>query len=402
MKGDIFSGGRGKTVRELLLILESARGVGDLKQSGERIGVILSQPIQWDLFLSLVLKHRVIPLVYKTLHDLKIQSIPPYVMNFLKQEYEKNALKSLVLTGEMTKLIRLFRDRGVSSLVLKGAPLAEKIYQDVTFRMSKDIDLLVPWEDLSGAEKILLAAGYEKKTTGFALTPRQSRACLNKYHHHVYLNRELKTCVELHWKMHQIDLKFSPFLINRRCIEVSGFSVPVLLDDEWVFFLMIHGSSHKWMRLHWLIDVERFFKCTKIDWDKIMELAEHSQTNLIIHQTILILDEIFQPDFPDWLIKVALRDKKAGRLAGEVIKHLFSPDEESTGISVSYWKKFFTVHGYRYRIRTGWKNKLAYLHSLIQPIERDFQFYPLPDFLYPLYYLIRPVTWLQRRIAGSR
>jgi hypothetical protein len=167
---------------ELILLFESARGADEPEQCKERIELLLFQPINWDLFLQLALKHRVFPVVYKTLHNLKIQSVPSYIMNHLKQEYEKNAFKSLVQTGEMIRLIRLFQEQGISSLVLKGVPLAEKLYQDITLRMSKDIDILVPLENLARAEKILQAAGYEKKISGISLTPRQSKACFNKYH----------------------------------------------------------------------------------------------------------------------------------------------------------------------------------------------------------------------------
>ncbi|MGI6686524.1 MAG: nucleotidyltransferase family protein [Bacillota bacterium] len=406
---------------ELLLLMEISRGINEFGKSGapinandsnefhiaqsrEKVEFFLSRPVDWDLFLKMTWHHRVFPMVYKTLSNLKIQSISPHVMHFLKLKYEENTIRSIGLTGEMIRILRIFQEKGISTLVLKGAPLAQKIYGDVSLRMSKDIDLLVPLKDLEKAENILREEGYEQRTRGISFTPRQTKVYLNKYHHNLYLHQERGTCLELHWKMHQIDLRFSTFSRDKDLgtVEISGFSVPVLPDEEWFLYLVVHGGSHKWERLRWLIDMEKFLLVTEVDWDKIMRLAECAGMKILVHQTFLLLDQLFHVDLPDKILEAAIKDKKAVRLAEEVIDCLISRAKEAPKeIGFSYWKSFIETHGYRFRIRSGWKLKFSYLHSLIQPIERDFKLIALPDPLYPLYYFIRPMTWLKRRIIGD-
>jgi len=252
---------------------------------------------------------------------------------------------------------------------------------------------------------MLLAQGFEKKSSGISLTPRQTKVYLKKFHHCVYLHPERRTCVELHWKIHQIDLKLTPFSQGKALsgVEIGGCVVPVLPNEEWLFYLMVHGSIHKWCRLRWLIDVERFLKCADINWDKLMRLAEGSGMNLIVYQTMLLLHRFFHQDFPDNLFQDALQDKKAVRLADEITYYLSRQfGKKATDTVPSYWRNFIDTHGYRFRMQNGWKNKCSYIHSLIQPIERDFQICALPDPLYPLYYFIRPMTWFMRRISCAK
>lgn len=177
---------------ELLLLMEISRGINEFGKSGapinandsnefhiaqsrEKVEFFLSRPVDWDLFLKMTWHHRVFPMVYKTLSNLKIQSISPHVMHFLKLKYEENTIRSIGLTGEMIRILRIFQEKGISTLVLKGAPLAQKIYGDVSLRMSKDIDLLVPLKDLEKAENILREEGYEQRTRGISFTPAKQR-----------------------------------------------------------------------------------------------------------------------------------------------------------------------------------------------------------------------------------
>lgn len=141
-------------------------------------------------------------------------------------------------------------------------------------------------------------------------------------------------------------------------------------------------------------------QCSPIDWDKIMLLAKRSHMAILVHQTILLLRQFFHQDFPEEVLQEAVQDEKAVKLADEVIKHIFHRVEDVPELHQGYWKKFWQTNGYRFRLRTGWKNKLSYIHSLIQPIEEDFRLVALPDSLYPLYYFIRPITWLRRRLNG--
>lgn len=381
---------------ELMLLLRSAQGTMEARK---KIDILISQGINWDLFLSLAMHHRIFPLVYKTLSGLNNPLIPRSVLDALHQEYRKNLLKTIVITGETVKLGKIFQEKEIKPIFLKGAPLAQKLYGDIALRMSKDIDIFVEPRDLEQAEKALLQGGYQKKEGDIPFTPRQRKEHLDKYHHYSYLHQDRGVNVELHWKMHQIDLKFSPLTkLTRNSVEIGSFLVPVLPNEEWLFFLMVHGSNHKWFRLRWLSDIERFFRVAEINWDKLVSLANCTGMRVIVHQTALLLEHFVDAPIPEHIMRSSYNDKKAQKLAKEVINHLFDQMENIHGPEPSYWQAFWSNSGYRLGLRSGWRNKFSFIISLLKPVGEDYKFVALPDSLYFLYYFIRPITWLKRRI----
>lgn len=398
MKNKFYDMEEEKLPPELVFLLQSSLG---LKENKDKLEKAVPFSFDWNLFCKLAREHRIFPPVYKNLRELNSPDIPSLVCHTLKAEYEKNLYKSLVMTGEMIRLVGILHDQEIPSLVLKGAPLAQKIYGNISLRMSKDIDLLVFQEYLGKAEKILLEEGYERKTTDLSLTPRQAQAYLRKFHHFVFIHPLRGVCVELHWKIHEIDLKMDGFYQGRNAqrIMVGGYPIPVLPNEEWLFFLIVHGGSHKWMRLRWLLDIEGFLQVTEINWQKIMDFSSNVGMTSLVHQTLLLLHRFFQRTIPEKIFQEAIEDKLALELYHEVITFLCTPSNNNHNKS-GYWQNFWQIFGYRFKLRSSWRHKLSYVHTLMQPIEEDYRLIALPDALYPLYYLIRPITWLRRRVMG--
>ncbi|MFP7224995.1 nucleotidyltransferase family protein, partial [Priestia filamentosa] len=118
--------------------------------------LVLEQNIDWNYFLQLVKHHRIYPLVYAKLRELRDPAVPPFVMEMLKKEYQKNTFLMLHLSAEMERVSKLFSAQNIKLLFLKGHPIAQDIYGDISLRTSKDLDVLIEFEDLQRADVILL------------------------------------------------------------------------------------------------------------------------------------------------------------------------------------------------------------------------------------------------------
>jgi hypothetical protein len=370
----------------------------------EKNHILLPQSVNWDLFLHLAVYHRLFPLAYKTLCSLNNPAVPAEVINALQQEYRQNALRSLCMTGEMVRIINSFEENGIQCLVLKGHPLAFKLYGDFALRPSKDIDILVEPQKLEQAEKILKEEGYINNTYDFPMTPRQKRSQINQLKHYIYFNSERNICLEIHWKIHHIDLGL-PALSNLCAgkLEIAGSMVPVMADEEWLWFLMVHGCGHKWFRLRWLCDIDRFMRQSNcLDWDKIIFMANKSGLKIILHQTMILLKELFALPIPAGLKQSVLHDDKAWDLAKTVINKLVDKEDNISELQFLYLKNSILMINYNLKLYSGFSNKLAYISSLCKPIGQDYKLISLPDSLYPLYYFIRPFAWLWRRISIAK
>lgn len=390
-------------LRVLLNSIKSSCGDDEKRDSILEPSIDLDRPIDWDLFLELVKHHRVFPIVYQDFTTCDHPLVPDFVLKALQQECGKNALKAITMTGEMVRMIRCFAEKGIKSLVLKGAPLALKLYGDVALRPSHDIDILVDPEDIEGAGKILEKEGYKKIYQDVSLTPRQQKAHLARCHHFSYFNAERKICLELHWKINAIDLKFHTLSRSITSqMEIAGYPIAVFKDEELFMYLMVHGARHMWFRLRWLCDIERFMHLENgLDWDKVIFLAKHSGQGIILNQTMILVNRLFNLPHPDSISVHVVNDRKALLLAKAVMNNLFDCTEEALSFGSSYWKDFWLKNSYNLKIQPDGKEKLRYLSSLFKPNSNDFKIISLPDSLYPAYYLIRPFAWLGRRIGQS-
>lgn len=72
--------------------------------------------INWGRFLHLARHHRVYPLIYTKLKMIDGNLIPSQVIQTLYQEYKKNTLQMLLLSGEMEKISRLFTENQIRLL----------------------------------------------------------------------------------------------------------------------------------------------------------------------------------------------------------------------------------------------------------------------------------------------
>ena len=66
--------------------------------------------IDWELFIQLTVHHRVFSVIYKRLIDINNKDIPPYVVQLLRQHYQKNIFRMLQLSGETEFIAKLFAE----------------------------------------------------------------------------------------------------------------------------------------------------------------------------------------------------------------------------------------------------------------------------------------------------
>ena len=92
---------------------------------------------------------------------------------FLKLYYKKNFLQMIKITHELIRIIELFKEKNIRVLSLKGPPLAEIIYNDISLRTSVDLDFLVSVNDINTVEKLLSREGYKYIHISYKLSQRE-------------------------------------------------------------------------------------------------------------------------------------------------------------------------------------------------------------------------------------
>jgi len=394
-----------KIPNELWIILASASGNIDKTQN------LLQKPVNWDVLLQMALHHRVYSLVYETFNQLNNHGIHESTIGYLKRKYEVNAIQGLYLTGETVRMVKCLESQGIHAVVLKGPPLALRLYGDVAIRPYQDIDILVPPDELVKAQGILEKEGYceiDNPYPKHIFTPGQSmiikRSLSQKFHVNYWHNTK-NVNIELHWRygksIHELPFP-NESSINR--IEIAGYPLPVLCDEDWLIYLILHGAGHAWFRLRWLVDIARFAQQEGINWEKTVNMAKSVGIQTLLHQSLILANRLLDIPIPANLKTIVDSDRAAWRLSQLAIKVCIAIAEYeiwgSNGLGVSYWQSIYNFYA-----RREWKKRFYFvlknLQKLFSPSVYDFMDISLPDRLLGLYYVLHPFCFLYRRYRGS-
>ena len=174
----------------------------------------------------------------------------------------RNAAPSLTFQRaslQLSSLRRLalnLRERETPFLVLKGLPLAQRLYGDPFVREAGDIDLLVAPESFAKSREAVLATGFWPEMS-FDETPARVRWAQRVRKEETFVRNDIR--LELHRRVlgnpHYFDAPFAKFHERRAWVAIGGERYPTLPPDEELVYLMCHGAGHGWMQLKWLCDV---------------------------------------------------------------------------------------------------------------------------------------------------
>ncbi len=364
----------------------------------------LSAPIEgevdWNSLIQLAAFHRVAPLLDRALRNGCPQAAPASVRVELAAYVRSASCRSLFLTGELLRLLKRFEAQGIPAIPWKCPALAVFLYGDPALRQFDDLDILLHQEDLPAAKTLMLSLGYQPE---YQLTQRQEKIYLqNRYHDRFTLARgDTRIDVELHWDIMPEDFPFRADFKGawERCEPLSIASTTVtcsLSPEDLLLFLCVHGSRHSWLRLQWLCDVAQLVRRhATMDWGQVMAQAQTSSGQQMLFLGLFLANDILGAPIPRELEQKIQRDPLTERLAGLVKWRLFEGD--LIPIIPQHWKKvyFHLQAGERVQDRIAYWLRF-WLRTLTTPTPTDWNSLPLPDSLFPLYYVFRPM-----RVAGK-
>ena len=253
----------------------------------------------WNSFLRLVTRHRMVRLVHEALRAAGIE-LQPTAAGELAARVQRSVRRNLFLGVETVRLQGVFETAGIPLIVLKGTALAQLAYGSSTMKQTRDVDLLVPPDQAEVALQILEREGYLLQAPAQHLRQSQ-RHTLVRFGREVELrHRRNKVQVELQW--HATD---NPLLLRgvdahspAQSVALPGGNVRTLAMDDLFAYLCVHGARHAWSRLKWLADVNALLKADDVDIGSLYRHAEHIGAGLCAGQTLLLCQRLFALRLP--------------------------------------------------------------------------------------------------------
>lgn len=371
------------------LLLQSLRSDPSDREKRRRLVVeLLSQSLDWSLFIEYARSHRCLPLVIHLLHEEFRDVVPSLLQGQLSREAATVTATNLVLTSELVRLSRELGAVGIEVVGYKGPLLSERLWSTIALRPFGDLDLLVKRVDARRAHHLLQQLGYVPTVT----IATHQEVPFFRYEHDVpYSHGTTGVHIELHWRLFDryiaFDIPDSELWEGRVDVAVAGTEVKALAAEKDLLALAVHGAKHGWNSLGWIVDIRRYFELGVIDPERLQALAKRTGTVRMLHLAIRLAYDLFALPLPPHFAASVINNRVAAELASSVISASFlrprlaSDREEDSAFYL--------------RCRERRRDRLYYLWFwLFTPNIKDQDFLRLPEWLSPLHYLIRPLRLL--------
>jgi hypothetical protein len=352
--------------------------------TAERIRNLLQEELDWAHVIRAAISHGVMPLLYSSLRKTCPEAVPQPILAQLRERFDASAGRSLFLTSELLKLLKLLEAHEIRAIPFKGPILAALAYGKVTLRQFNDLDILVHRQDLQRAKDLLIAEGYR---------PGQEEAALLR-HRYVYdlMREDGMVKVDLQWgitwlRYLSFPLDFEDLWERLEPASLAHTVIRTILPEDLLLFLSVHGSRHQWRRLEWICDIAEMVRShPKMDWQRVMARADALRIRRRLTLGLLLSSDLLGAELPEQSVQV---ERPVQSLAMEVRNRLFADVPYGAIANLSFQLRALER-------RSDRAYYALYVASrAVTPNAEDRALLPLPAALSPLYYLLHPIrlTW---------
>ena len=375
---------------ELLLACSRTKIAPEL---AEKIKSLAKSELDWQLLFDLGNRHQLVPLLYHNLSAICREAVPKDILTSMRGIFAYKAQRNLFITCELIKIYRLFEQNNILAIPFKGMTLAMTAYQNLSFRDSCDIDILISKKDFAKATQLLEKIGYEM--AGYIAKVKdnpevrygsflQSEDNQKGYD---FVNPVNKIAVDLQWsvaekaKMRYFNLNFEQLTQHTTEVVLAGVKMPQFMPEVMVLYLCFHGSKHCWQSLKWVCDLSQFISShPDLDWQRIQQQAKQLKVTTMLHLGLLLAHNFYQTDIPPALLEAIAKNSRANMLFQQVRQLIFA-------------RRFtqFEDYAFVFNLTDSRRGKLFFLSRLLfTPTNKEWDAVKLPKYLFSLYYLIRP------------
>lgn len=301
-------------------------GRKDIGEIAERVG-------DWEKFLQHVRRHQVGPLVARSLGDHYPEIVPDTTQTKLREERRRTATRNLQFASELSTVVDVLEEEGIDAIPYRGPVLANDAYGDVGLRQFGDLDFLVRRDDITEIRVLLEKLGYQPRylrPETEDLTAGQEWAYTHFRRDYAFDRDDTATEVELHWRV--VDRKF-PTSIDldyvwerRETTTIGGRTVPVLSPEDRLLMLCVHGSSHCWDRLRWIVDVHAFLRAESVNWEVALERARSQNAERMFLLGPAVARRLYDTELPETVVRRIRADPGLEQLCETVVQRLFGAD----------------------------------------------------------------------------
>lgn len=307
----------------------------------------------------------------------------------------------MLLLHHLLEITAMLDAANIDYIALKGPFLSQYLYNDVTSRISNDLDILIDENDLDQVDHLLAGRGCQRCESAFFLQFRKHY--FRTYKELYYVWPKSRIHVEIHTRLdsNRYHLALRPEEKNEHSVlfETCGQKIRILSDEFMLLYLCDHGSKHYWRQLFWLADIILLRR--KMD---VMQV-EKTQQLLCRYKCHASYDLAMQ------LGDSLMNSKGNTRLKGfpKKVEHMvFSAWDDLNPLPQTFPKTasmsrrwdYFRYRMFFFESRKAWLWEWIRLFFL--PNEDDFKSIRFSEKLSWLYFFIRPLSLVRRFVFRKK
>jgi hypothetical protein len=285
-------------------------------------------------------------------------------------------------------LAKYLKPLGITYAYVKGLPVAQFLYEQITDREFCDIDILVNGRDMHRLVRALESDGFRVVNPCWS---SQDTRLLAEFINVIELISPSGEILELHRTLDQNGVLFSSKrLLERRVLaSIAGTDCWILDDASMVDYLVFHHSRHKWCSLHWCQDLmliaEGRYRGTGLG---------RSESELMLRPTIAAATQLAHD------LRAMARGRELARFPSPFLEDCLRG--VANGVEAQHSPKDGELRDPDFRYpwqRTAVFNILQ-IGARFRPRFEDVVKLPLPRWLWWAYWLWGPMCSLRRRLSS--
>lgn len=260
----------------------------------------------WESMVSSIIERGVGPLFYSKLPLLPNRTlIPAGSIEKLKQTYYITLSRGMMLYNVFTKAAELLKSNQVDFIVLKGAYLAEKLYEDIALRQFSDIDLLIREEYGEKAQKVLKEAGFTSGDFPLAAFIRQ-HVGFEHYPQLVFQGGAVELHVRLNRPNERFDINTDSVWQYAEKVNLQGFEVFVPDRQDTLIHTCVHLHKHfceghiQLTGMHDIVNMLNSDKFT-VDWPVLISRCEQYGCADVVFKYLLLASKYYGIGLPEFV-----------------------------------------------------------------------------------------------------
>ena len=330
--------------------------------------------------LALAERHRVVPLL--------AVAMPAGLRDAVRRRVLALAQQTVRLEQELAAIAAVWSAADVEFLVLKGPALARQAYPVPEWRAYDDLDLWVATCDFDRAVAALERGGYRRQH----LLSRRAAACARRAGIEAALvHPERGRLVEVaHGWPALAPTRRAAAEINAAAatLDIAGAGIRVPEPVHALLYACQHGAHHSWDRLSWVADVAGLWlRLGPTGHVQACETARQWRMTTMLGLGLQLAAKHLGLQLENPAAALAALPRVRALSARVRLEAVGAGPERAAMLDrLRFARDAWDTAGQRLRMIAGW---------IFTPTLGDIEARPLPEALYPLYALLRPLRLLR-------